>query len=232
MRSWFSFCNKFSFFIFVFFQVLKPHSKNGAGSGDPLADIDYFGAGKQDERLQFSKDTRESEEETSDSMEHQTCSSGKRKRGVPEKSVKSKKKKSGKKQTQGSQSVSVPPLVMSFISLRGVWKEHECCSALEKALLIVFIICVVGDSDGGALDVGVQQVEDAGEGVRWMSSLEKRAEGTRDEGKGKPSQKRLKHLHQEKVRTHTTEILSTDSLHRLTPETHSTDSLHRLTPQL
>ncbi|XP_035287965.1 probable ATP-dependent RNA helicase DDX52 [Anguilla anguilla] len=135
------------------FKVLRPQSKNGGGSGDPLAEIDYFGTGKQEDRFQLSRDTRESEEEISDAEEEQTCHTGKRKRVVEGKSLKRKKNKSGKNQTQ----------------------------------------------DASALDVGAQQDEEAGEGVRWMSSLEKKAEGPANEGKGKPSQKRLKHLHQEKI---------------------------------
>lgn len=135
------------------FKVLRPQSKNGGGSGDPLAEIDYFGTGKQEDRFQLSRDTRESDEEISDAEEEQTCHTGKRKRVVEGKSLKRKKNKSGKKQTQ----------------------------------------------DASALDVGAQQDDAAGEGVRWMSSLEKKAEGPANEGKGKPSQKRLKHLHQEKI---------------------------------
>ncbi|KAG5843935.1 probable ATP-dependent RNA helicase DDX52 [Anguilla rostrata] len=135
------------------FKVLRPQSKNGGGSGDPLAEIDYFGTGKQEDRFQLSRDTRESEEEISDAEEEQTCHTGKRKRVVEGKSLKRKKNKSGKNQTQ----------------------------------------------DASALEVGAQQDDAAGEGVRWMSSLEKKAEGPANEGKGKPSQKRLKHLHQEKI---------------------------------
>ncbi|KAJ8347722.1 hypothetical protein SKAU_G00263110 [Synaphobranchus kaupii] len=136
------------------FKVLRPQGKNGGGSGDLLAEIDYFGTGKREEQSQLSKDTWESEdEEISDAKEEQTCYAGKRKRGVVEKPVKSTKKESGTAETQ----------------------------------------------DAGALDIGVQKGETASEGIRWMSSLDKKAEGIKNEGKGKMSQKRLKHLHQEKI---------------------------------
>ncbi|KAJ8267191.1 hypothetical protein GJAV_G00139570 [Gymnothorax javanicus] len=54
--------------------------------------------------------------------------------------------------------------------------------------------------DAGSLDIGVAPSEAADEGVRWTSSLDETAEGMRTEAKGgQLSQKRQKHLHQEKI---------------------------------
>ncbi|XP_036381064.1 probable ATP-dependent RNA helicase DDX52 [Megalops cyprinoides] len=136
------------------FKVVRPQKKNGAESADLLAEIDFFGTGRQGDS-QREKETRESEEEEpSEAEEEQSFHAGKRKRGVEDNPVKTKKKKNkNKKQAQ----------------------------------------------DGNVPDVSVQQGEDAGEGVRWVSSLDRKAKGPSKDNKDKTSLKRLKHLHQEKV---------------------------------
>ncbi|KAG7484796.1 hypothetical protein MATL_G00054120 [Megalops atlanticus] len=82
------------------FKVVRPQKKNGAESADVLAEIDFFGTGKQSES-QREKETRESEEEElSEAEEEQSFHAGKRKRGVEGNPGKTKKKKNNKKQTQ------------------------------------------------------------------------------------------------------------------------------------
>ncbi|KAG9351604.1 hypothetical protein JZ751_022855 [Albula glossodonta] len=128
------------------FKVLRPQNKNDCSSCSPLAEIDFFGMGKQEDQSHCSQEASKNMDE-SDVEEEQTYN-GKRKRDMEDNPV--KKKKSSRKQTQ----------------------------------------------EAPALDVGIQA---AAEGVQWMSSLDKKAKGNQDDDKNKPSLKRLKHLHQEKI---------------------------------
>lgn len=138
-------------------------------SSNQLAGISFFGKETQENTSLESRLSEDDGEEGSDEEQ----ASGKRKWTEPVKTA-GKKKKGAKKKSEGKSSSNIFwSLAIQCFQFPTVLSPY-CC------------------------ETDAEPEKSEGEGIQWMSSQEK-ANDPKKESKDKPSLKRLKQLHQEKV---------------------------------
>lgn len=169
-------------------QVVR--AQGTAASTGNLSAIDYFGT-KQTNGSQSSFIKQAEEDNDDDGDDHEVASEreelgarGKRKKKNVERDVRTKKKKNRKNPgAEGNECVCLLHLV-------GV----DSLSLFISAIYVGHTAFCMSEGGGGQLKEG------EGNDISWTSSLDREVQNLPDDGKEKYSLKRLKHLHQEKVR--------------------------------